>query len=62
MSEQKVLLSELSEGVLTLTLNRPEALKWKHSDISKSLHQSATGWSASDLLGSGGNRRWGPWR
>ena len=26
MSEQTVLLSELSEGVLTLTLNRPEAL------------------------------------
>jgi enoyl-CoA hydratase/carnithine racemase len=26
MSEQQVLLSELSEGVLTLTMNRPEAL------------------------------------
>ena len=26
MSEQEVLLSALSEGVLTLTLNRPEAL------------------------------------
>ena len=26
MSEQEVLQSELSEGVLTLTLNRPDAL------------------------------------